>query len=49
MEVFFPAHTMGCIGTEMWRHRMMDDSDAFFGNLPDDVEAPTVRQIMDMV
>ncbi|OXG28421.1 hypothetical protein C360_05835 [Cryptococcus neoformans Bt15] len=33
MEVFFPAHTIGCIGTEMWRHGMMNDSDAFFGSV----------------
>lgn len=33
MEVFFPAHTMGRIGIEMWRHGMMDDSDAFFGSV----------------
>lgn len=33
MEVFFPVHTIGCIGTEMWRHCMMDDSDAFFGSV----------------
>lgn len=33
MGVFFPAHTMGCIGTEMRRHGMMDDSDAFFGSV----------------
>nr|KIR45126.1 hypothetical protein I312_05693 [Cryptococcus bacillisporus CA1280] len=33
MEVFFPAHKMGCIGTKMWRHGMMDDSDAFFGSV----------------